>query len=103
MTDGDFYERFEYIDPPRHRKFYELEVELAFFYPKLLIRRWGRIGTRRPRGLHQVYSTQEELMTVVTHPATSIPSWISSCPTQHAGQQEISQPVTDSVPTAAAL
>jgi len=36
--------RWEHTTPP-HRKFYEVEVELSLFYPKVLIRRWGRIGT----------------------------------------------------------
>lgn len=40
---------------------YELEVELALFYPKTLIRRWGKIGTRRLRELHGRYDTPEEL------------------------------------------
>lgn len=65
MLDGDLYERFECIDPPRHCKFYELEVELVLFYPKLLIRRWGKIGTHRPRELRYLYSTQAALRDAV--------------------------------------
>ena len=39
---------------PPHRKFYEVEVELSLFYPKRLVRRWGRIGARRPRSIRRV-------------------------------------------------
>ena len=28
---------------------YEVDVELSLLYPKTLTRRWGRIGTHRPR------------------------------------------------------
>jgi predicted DNA-binding WGR domain protein len=52
--------RFEQTEPPHH-KFYEVEVELCFFYPKTLIRRWGRIGTRNARSLRMVIDTPEEL------------------------------------------
>ena len=54
------YLRWEYTTHP-HRKFYELEVELSLFYPKTLVRRWGRIGTRRPRSIQRVVGDREEL------------------------------------------
>ena len=54
------YLRWENTTPP-HRKFYEIEVELSLFYPKVLIRRWGRIGTRRPRSVKMVISSPDEL------------------------------------------
>lgn len=60
MRDNDLYERFECIHPPRHRKLYELEVEAALFYPKALIRRWGRIGTRHSRTRRGLYALPEE-------------------------------------------
>ena len=66
MTDDTLYERFKRIDLPRHRKFYELDVELTLFYPKMLIRRWGKIGTRRPRELCGVYPTPEALRDAIT-------------------------------------
>ncbi|OGG45731.1 MAG: hypothetical protein A3F84_18460 [Candidatus Handelsmanbacteria bacterium RIFCSPLOWO2_12_FULL_64_10] len=52
--------RFENVTPP-HRKFYEVEVELSLFYPKRLVRRWGRIGARRPRSIRMVMSDPSEL------------------------------------------
>ena len=56
---GDpLYLRWENTNPP-HRKFYEVEIELSLFYPKLLVRRWGRIGTRRARSLKQVLADAE--------------------------------------------
>lgn len=67
MLDDDLYERFECVDPPRYRKFYELEVELAFFYPKWLIRRWGKIGTPGPREQRCRYATPDELMIAMQH------------------------------------
>ncbi|MSS73642.1 MAG: WGR domain-containing protein, partial [Candidatus Latescibacteria bacterium] len=48
MSPEPIYLRFENTSPP-HRKFYEVEVELSLFYPKRLVRRWGRIGARKPR------------------------------------------------------
>jgi predicted DNA-binding WGR domain protein len=52
--------RFECIDPERnHRKFYELSVEMLLFGPTVT-RRWGRIGSRRPRTLSKDYETWEE-------------------------------------------
>ena len=52
--------RFECIDPERnHRKFYELWVEMLLFGPTVT-RRWGRIGSRRPRTLSKNYETWEE-------------------------------------------
>ena len=47
------YLRWENTTPP-HWKFYEVEVELSLFFPKVLIRRWGRIGTRRARSIKLV-------------------------------------------------
>ena len=52
--------RWEHTTPP-HRKFYEVEVELSLFYPKLLIRRWGRIGGKRPRSIRMLVTDGEEL------------------------------------------
>ena len=52
--------RWEHAIPP-HRKFYEVEVELSLFYPKRLIRRWGRIGGKRPRSLRVLVADGEEL------------------------------------------
>ncbi len=52
--------RWEHTLPPHH-KFYEIEVELALFYPKLLTRRWGRIGGKRPRSLRMRVADGEEL------------------------------------------
>jgi predicted DNA-binding WGR domain protein len=58
---GDpIYLRWEHTTPP-HRKFYEVEVELSLFYPKVLVRRWGRIGTRRARSIKLVLSEAEEV------------------------------------------
>lgn len=54
------YLRFEHTIPPHH-KFYEVEVDLCLFYPKILVRRWGRIGTRRPHSLRMGITTPEEL------------------------------------------
>ncbi len=45
--------RWEHTTNPHH-KFYEVELELSLFCPKLLIRRRGRIGTRRPRSIRMV-------------------------------------------------
>jgi predicted DNA-binding WGR domain protein len=59
-TTEPVYLRFENVVPP-HYKFYEVEVDLCLFYPKRLIRRWGRIGTRRPRCLKMVMETLDEL------------------------------------------
>jgi predicted DNA-binding WGR domain protein len=54
------FRRFECIDPQRnHRKFYELSVEMLLFGPTVT-RRWGRIGSRRPRTLSKNYNTWEE-------------------------------------------
>ena len=54
------YLRWEHTTHP-HRKFYELEVKLSLFYPKTLVRRWGRIGTRRPRSIRMLIGNCEEL------------------------------------------
>jgi len=54
------YLRWEHTAPP-HRKFYEVEVELSLFYPKVLVRRWGRIGTKRARSIKLVLSEAEEV------------------------------------------
>jgi len=53
--------RWEHITPP-HYKFYEVEVERSLFYPKLLIRRWGRIGGKRPRSIRMLVADGEELL-----------------------------------------
>ena len=52
--------RFENVTHP-HYKFYEVEVELSLFYPKTLVRRWGRIGTQRPRSIQMVMDDPIEL------------------------------------------
>ncbi len=61
-TDGPpgdpIYLRWENTAPP-HRKFYEVELELSLFYPKVLVRRWGRIGTRRARSIKLVLEDAE--------------------------------------------
>ena len=60
MKTEPVYLRWENTTPP-HRKFYEVEVELSLFYPKTLIRRWGRIGTRRPRSVRMVMAGPGDL------------------------------------------
>ena len=60
MSPEPIYLRFENTSPP-HRKFYEVEVELSLFYPRRLVRRWGRIGARRPRSIKIVMAGPEEL------------------------------------------
>ena len=52
--------RWEHTTPPHH-KFYEVEVELSLFYLKLLVRRWGRIGGKRPRSIRMRVADGEEL------------------------------------------
>ena len=52
--------RWEHTTYP-HRKFYEVDIELSLFYPKVLIRRWGRIGTKRPRSIRMLVGDREEL------------------------------------------
>ena len=52
--------RWEHTTPP-HCKFYEVEVELSLFFPKLLVRRWGRIGGKRPRSICMLVADGEEL------------------------------------------
>jgi len=52
--------RWEHTTPPHH-KFYEVEVERSLFYPKLLIRRWGRIGGKRSRSIRMLVADGEEL------------------------------------------
>ena len=54
------YLRWENTTTP-HRKFYEIEVELSLFYPKILVRRWGRIGARRPRSIRMLAANPDEL------------------------------------------
>jgi predicted DNA-binding WGR domain protein len=62
---GDpLYLRWENTNPP-HRKFCEVEIELSLFYPKLLVRRWGRIGTPRARSLRQVLADAEAVRRLV--------------------------------------
>ena len=60
MFSEPIFIRWEHTTYP-HRKFYEVELELSLFYPKLLIRRWGRIGTQRPRSIRMVIADREEL------------------------------------------
>ena len=60
MKAEPVYLRWENTTPPHH-KFYEVEVELSLFYPKILVRRWGRIGTRRPRSIQVVMANPDEL------------------------------------------
>ena len=52
--------RWEHTTPP-HCKFYEVEVELSLFFPKRLVRRWGRIGGKRPRSIRMLVADGEEL------------------------------------------
>jgi predicted DNA-binding WGR domain protein len=52
--------RWEHTTPP-HCKFYEVEVELSLFYPKLLVRRWGRIGGKRSHSIRLLVADGEEL------------------------------------------
>ena len=54
------FRRWEHTTYP-HRKFYEVDIELSLFYPKVLIRRWGRIGTKRPRSIRMLVGDREEL------------------------------------------
>ena len=54
------FRRWEHTTYP-HRKFYEVDIELSLFYPKVLIRRWGRIGTNRPQSLRMLVGDREEL------------------------------------------
>lgn len=60
-TPETIYERYECVDLPRHYKFYEIEVELSLFYPKVLIRRWGRINSRRHRHLRCHFDSPDAL------------------------------------------
>jgi len=60
MSSAPVFVRWENTTPP-HRKFYEIEVELSLFYPKILVRRWGRIDTRSLRSIRMVVSHPEEL------------------------------------------
>jgi len=60
MFPEPIYLRFENTTPP-HRKFYEVEVELSLFYPRRLVRRWGRIGSRRPRSIKMIMPGPDEL------------------------------------------
>jgi hypothetical protein len=56
--------RWEHTTPPHH-KFYEVEVELSLFYPKLLTRRCGRLGTRRPRTLQLLIHPPAQLQAFI--------------------------------------
>ena len=58
MVDEPVFVRWENTVSP-HRKFYE--VELSLFYPKTLVRRWGRIGTSRVRSVRMVMGSPDEL------------------------------------------
>ena len=60
MNTEPVYMRWENTTPP-HRKFYEVEVELSLFYPKILVRRWGRIGTRNQRSIRMAMASPDEL------------------------------------------
>lgn len=54
------HKRFECVDPERnHNKFYELITDMLLFGPTIT-RRWGRIGSRRPRTLSKDYETWEQ-------------------------------------------
>ena len=64
MPSEPVYLRWENTTSP-HRKFYEVEVELSLFYPKVLVRRWGRIGTRQPRSIRRLMPDAEELQELV--------------------------------------
>ena len=59
MSSDPVYVRWENRQPP-HAKFYEVEIELSLFFPKQLVRRWGRLG-QRPRCLHQVVLDHAQL------------------------------------------
>jgi len=68
-----------------HHKFYEVEVELSLFYPKRLVRRWGRIGSRRPRSIRMVMAGPDELACQVEVIAgsdsdTDTRPWLKSTP-----------------------
>ena len=65
LADVPVYLRWENTDPP-HRKFYEIEVELSLFYPKVLTRRWGRIGTPRVHSLQRVMASADAVGREVT-------------------------------------
>ncbi len=65
MSSEPIFIRWEYTTYPHH-KFYEVEVELSLFYPKVLTRRWGRIGTRRPRSIQMLIGDREELQRQVS-------------------------------------
>ncbi len=64
-TWAPVYLRWEHTVPP-HRKCYELEVELSLFYPKVLTRRWGRIGSLQSRGLRILVTSAEAMRREVT-------------------------------------
>ena len=66
MNTEPVYMRWENTTPP-HSKFYEVEVELSLFYPKMLVRRWGRIGTRRPGSIRIVIANPDEMEYQVEH------------------------------------
>ena len=90
MPAVPIYRRWECTTPP-HNKFYEVEVELSLFFPKKLVRRWGRIGTRRPRIMHMIVEDPVELEGLVAQ--------ISQRRLQHGYQQvcEICGPVVEAV------
>jgi predicted DNA-binding WGR domain protein len=59
-TTSTFSQRFECIDLDHNcNKFYELTDEMLLFGPTVT-RRWGRIGSRRPRSLSKDYETWEK-------------------------------------------
>ena len=60
MFSEPIFLRWEHTTNPHH-KFYEVELELSLFCPKLLIRRRGRIGTRRPRSIRMVVADRADL------------------------------------------
>ena len=60
MLSESAFLRWEHTTPP-HNKFYEVEVELSLFYPKILVRRWGRIGARRQKSLRTMVPDPTEL------------------------------------------
>ena len=60
MSPEPIYMRFENVSSP-HRRFYEVKVDLSLFYPKRLVRRWGPIGSRRPRAIRMAMAEPRNL------------------------------------------
>ena len=88
MPAVPLYRRWECTTPP-HCKFYEVEIELSLFFPKKLVRRWGRMGTRRPCSMHTVVEDPAELEGLVAQ--------VSRCRVRHGYEQvaELCGPVVE--------